>query len=124
MTWGWLVWFVAAVLIALVAGQNTDLVVVRFLGWETRTSQALVMVVATLVGVLLTALSGLPQRVRSYLRTSDLQARMRKLEQEKRELTERAQRAAEEARQLADRLKKAEEELRVTRSAPVDYNRG
>jgi len=112
MTWGWLVWFPAAVLMALFAGQNTDLVVIRFLGWEWRTWQALVIVGAIAAGVLLTALSALPQRVRAYLRSSELQSQVRRLEEEKRRLAERAARAEEEARQLADRLKRAEEEVR------------
>jgi uncharacterized integral membrane protein len=112
MTWAWLVWFPAAVLMALFAGQNTDLVVIRFLGWEWRTWQALVIVGAIAGGVLLTALSALPQRVRAYLRSSELQGQVRRLEEERRELAERATRAEEEARQLAERLKKAEEEVR------------
>ncbi|MDI6893513.1 MAG: lipopolysaccharide assembly protein LapA domain-containing protein [Bacillota bacterium] len=112
MTWAWLVWFVAAVLIALFAGQNTDLVVIRFLGWEWRTSQALVITGAAAAGVLLTAVSALPQRVRAYLRSSDLQGQVRRLQEEKRQLSERVTGAEEEARQLAEKLKKAEEEGR------------
>jgi len=112
MTWAWLVWFLAAVLMALFAGQNTDLVVIRFLGWEWRTLQALVIVGAIAAGVLLTTLSALPQRVRAYLRSSDLQAQVRRLEEEKRRLAERAIRAEDQVRQLAERLKEAEEEVR------------
>ncbi|MEW5933318.1 MAG: lipopolysaccharide assembly protein LapA domain-containing protein [Bacillota bacterium] len=109
MSWAWLVWFVAAVLLALVAGQNTDLVVVRFLGWEVRTYQAVVVVGAAAAGVVLTALSALPQRVRAYLRSSDLQSQVRKLGEEKQTLNDRLRKAEEEARTLAERLKQAEE---------------
>lgn len=109
VSWAWLVWFVAAVLLALVAGQNTDLVVIRFLGWEVRTYQALVILGGATAGVVLTAFSALPQRVRAYLRSSELQAQLRKLGEEKRALSERLSKAEEEARALAERLRQAEE---------------
>ncbi|MEW6546233.1 MAG: lipopolysaccharide assembly protein LapA domain-containing protein [Bacillota bacterium] len=112
MTWAWMVLLVSAVLVALFAGQNTDLVVVRFLGWEARTSQAVVIVLAALGGAALTILSALPQRVRVHLRTWDLQGQVRKLQEEKRLLSEQVSKAQEEARRLGDRLRKAEEQVR------------
>lgn len=112
VSWAWLVWFVAAVLLALFAGQNANLVVIRFLGWEIRTYQALVILGAAVAGVVLTVLSTLPQRVRSYLRSSDLQSQLRRLGQERQALDEKLRRAEEEVRALTEKLKMAEERAR------------
>jgi len=101
VTAGWLLFVIFSVLVALFAGQNTDLVVIRFFGWEGRYSQAVVILVSAAGGALVALAGSLVQRVRFNLRLWDMQARMRKLEEEKRGLAQRLEEAEKAAPQAA-----------------------
>lgn len=77
-----------AAVIALFAGQNVQVITVRFLGWSVEASLVIVIVFAAAAGGLLVGIASLWRQLQSGLSHREVAGRMSRLEQTKEELTE------------------------------------
>ncbi len=96
-----------AALIALFAGQNVQVVTVRFLGWSVDTSLVVVIVFSAAAGGLLVGIMSLWRQLQSGLRHRDVAGRLGRLQEERDDLVSERDALADQVESLQMALREA-----------------